>query len=106
MRGWAVETLAALAIVYQVPKLKKKGDRVLIFSQMTRLLDILEDYMRLKGYGYCRIDGSTPMAVATASRAARLSSGSGCSSVPRYRARLSTAVPSGPRWAGGPWTDP
>lgn len=40
-------------------KLKKNGDRVLIFSQMTRLLDILEDYMRYKRYEYCRIDGST-----------------------------------------------
>jgi len=40
-------------------KLKKNGDRVLIFSQMTRLLDILEDYMRYKGYEYCRIDGQT-----------------------------------------------
>ena len=42
-----------------LPKLKAQGDRVLIFSQMTRLLDILEDYMRLKGYQYCRIDGNT-----------------------------------------------
>jgi SWI/SNF-related matrix-associated actin-dependent regulator of chromatin subfamily A member 5 len=40
-------------------KLKEKGDRVLIFSQMTRLLDILEDYMRLVGYKYARIDGNT-----------------------------------------------
>jgi len=40
-------------------KLKANGDRVLIFSQMTRLLDILEDYMRYKGYQYCRIDGQT-----------------------------------------------
>jgi len=40
-------------------KLKQNGDRVLIFSQMTRLLDILEDYMRFKGYQYCRIDGQT-----------------------------------------------
>eukprot|EP00924_Labyrinthula_sp_SR-Ha-C_P000515 augustus_masked-scaffold_27-processed-gene-1.2-mRNA-1 protein AED:0.03 eAED:0.03 QI:0/-1/0/1/-1/1/1/0/1102 len=40
-------------------KLKKNGDRVLIFSQMTRLLDILEDYMRYKQYEYCRIDGQT-----------------------------------------------
>ena len=40
-------------------RLKRNGDRVLVFSQMTRLLDILEDYMRLKGYQYCRIDGST-----------------------------------------------
>lgn len=40
-------------------KLKQKGDRVLIFSQMTRLLDILEDYMRAEGYKYARIDGNT-----------------------------------------------
>eukprot|EP00512_Aurantiochytrium_limacinum_P004433 CAMPEP_0171496774 /NCGR_PEP_ID=MMETSP0958-20121227/6893_1 /TAXON_ID=87120 /ORGANISM="Aurantiochytrium limacinum, Strain ATCCMYA-1381" /LENGTH=1279 /DNA_ID=CAMNT_0012030923 /DNA_START=175 /DNA_END=4014 /DNA_ORIENTATION=- len=40
-------------------KLKANGDRVLIFSQMTRLLDILEDYMRFRGYQYCRIDGQT-----------------------------------------------
>ena len=26
---------------------------------MTRLLDILEDYLRLVGHEYCRIDGST-----------------------------------------------
>ena len=42
-----------------LPKLREQGSRVLIFSQMTRMLDILEDYMRLKAYQYCRIDGST-----------------------------------------------
>ncbi len=42
-----------------LPKLKQQGSRVLIFCQMTRLLDILEDYMHIKGYHYCRIDGST-----------------------------------------------
>ena len=26
---------------------------------MARMLDILEDYMRIKGYEYCRIDGQT-----------------------------------------------
>ncbi len=39
-------------------RLKKDGHRVLIFSQMTRLLDLLEDYMHLRGYLYERIDGS------------------------------------------------
>jgi SWI/SNF-related matrix-associated actin-dependent regulator of chromatin subfamily A member 5 len=42
-----------------LPKLKERGSRVLIFSQMTRVLDILEDYMRYKAYEYCRIDGNT-----------------------------------------------
>lgn len=36
------------------------GSRVLIFSQMTRVLDILEDYCMWKNYGYCRLDGQTP----------------------------------------------
>ena len=31
---------------------------MLIFSQMTRMLDILEDYMVYSGYKYTRIDGS------------------------------------------------
>lgn len=26
---------------------------------MTRMLDILEDYLRYQGYTYCRIDGQT-----------------------------------------------
>jgi SWI/SNF-related matrix-associated actin-dependent regulator of chromatin subfamily A member 5 len=42
-----------------LPKLKSKGSRVLIFCQMTRMLDILEDYMRFLSYEYCRIDGNT-----------------------------------------------
>ncbi|GBG88593.1 hypothetical protein CBR_g48123 [Chara braunii] len=40
-------------------KLKERDSRVLIFSQMTRLLDILEDYCMLRRYQYCRIDGNT-----------------------------------------------
>lgn len=42
-----------------LPKLKSRGSRVLIFSQMTRMIDILEDYCMYRGYGYCRIDGNT-----------------------------------------------
>lgn len=40
-------------------RLKERGSRVLIFSQMTRMLDILEDYCVFRGFQYCRIDGST-----------------------------------------------
>ena len=40
-----------------LPKLKENGHKVLIFSQMVRCLDILEDYLRLKRYLYERIDG-------------------------------------------------
>ncbi len=40
-------------------RMEKQGSRVLIFSQMSRLLDILEDYCVFRGYKYSRIDGST-----------------------------------------------
>ena len=46
-----------------LPKLQSRGSRVLIFSQMTRLLDILEDYCEIREYDYCRLDGSTSYAV-------------------------------------------
>ncbi|KAF8695662.1 SNF2 family DNA-dependent ATPase, partial [Rhizoctonia solani] len=39
--------------------LKSQGSRVLIFSQMSRMLDILEDYCLFRSYQYCRIDGGT-----------------------------------------------
>ncbi|KAG1702602.1 hypothetical protein DVH05_009551 [Phytophthora capsici] len=42
-----------------LPKLQAQGSRVLIFCQMTSMMDILEDYMRYFGHDYCRLDGST-----------------------------------------------
>jgi len=38
-------------------KLKEQGHRVLVFSQMTKMLDLLEDYLEGIGYKYERIDG-------------------------------------------------
>ena len=40
-------------------KLKETGHRVLLFSQMTAILSIIEDYLVYRGYGYTRIDGNT-----------------------------------------------
>ncbi|KAE9453150.1 hypothetical protein C3L33_14924, partial [Rhododendron williamsianum] len=42
-----------------LPKLHKAGHRVLLFSQMTRLMDILEIYLQLHDFKYLRLDGST-----------------------------------------------
>lgn len=39
-------------------RLREDGHRVLIFSQMTRCLDLLVDYLRWRGYPYERIDGA------------------------------------------------
>ena len=40
-------------------RLKERGHRVLLFTQMTRVLDIMEDYLVMRRYPYCRIDGNT-----------------------------------------------
>ncbi|XP_046563533.1 lymphocyte-specific helicase-like [Haliotis rubra] len=41
-----------------LPELKKRGHKVLIFSQMTKMLNILESYCEIRNYKYCRLDGS------------------------------------------------
>ena len=59
-----IESSGKLALLDKLlPRLMQRGSRVLIFSQMTRLLDILEDYLMYRNYQYCRIDGSTDGAV-------------------------------------------
>lgn len=40
-------------------KLYKDNHRVLIFCQMTKMIDILEEYMQFRKYSYYRMDGST-----------------------------------------------
>lgn len=42
-----------------LPKFKKSGHRVLMFFQMTQVMDIMEDYLRLRDLKYLRLDGST-----------------------------------------------
>ncbi|CAE7672608.1 CHD7, partial [Symbiodinium microadriaticum] len=42
-----------------LPRLFAEGHKVLIFSQMVKVLNIIEDYIRWKGYLFERLDGST-----------------------------------------------
>ena len=42
-----------------LPKLFASGHRVLIFFQMTAIMDIMEDFLRFRGIKYLRLDGST-----------------------------------------------
>ncbi|XP_078044960.1 SWI/SNF-related, matrix-associated actin-dependent regulator of chromatin, subfamily a, containing DEAD/H box 1 [Augochlora pura] len=44
-----------------LPKFQEEGHRVLIFSQFTMVLDILEEYLTIRGKTYLRLDGSTPV---------------------------------------------
>jgi len=41
--------------------MKDNDDRVLIFTQFTMVLDIMEQYLRIRGHKYLRLDGSTPV---------------------------------------------
>ncbi|XP_062219951.1 protein PHOTOPERIOD-INDEPENDENT EARLY FLOWERING 1-like isoform X2 [Phragmites australis] len=50
--------LQKLAILLR--RLKPEGHRALIFTQMTKMLDVLEEFINLYGYTYLRLDGSTP----------------------------------------------
>ena len=41
-----------------IVKLVAEGHKTLIFSQMTKMLDILGDYFNLKKWKFCRLDGT------------------------------------------------
>jgi helicase SWR1 len=49
-----LQTLAKL-----LRKLQAQGSRALIFTQMTKVLDILEQFLNIHGHKYLRLDGST-----------------------------------------------
>ncbi|KAL1626654.1 transcriptional regulator [Diplodia seriata] len=42
-----------------LPKFQATGHRVLMFFQMTQIMNIMEDFLRLRGLKYLRLDGST-----------------------------------------------
>ena len=53
-----IDASGKLVLIHKLlPKLKANGHKVLVFSQMVRCLDILEDYLVHMRYPYERIDG-------------------------------------------------
>ncbi|XP_022700088.1 SWI/SNF-related matrix-associated actin-dependent regulator of chromatin subfamily A containing DEAD/H box 1 homolog isoform X1 [Varroa jacobsoni] len=44
-----------------IPSQLKQNNRILIFSQFTMMLDIIEKFLYIEKYNYLRIDGSTPV---------------------------------------------
>lgn len=42
-----------------LPKFQATGHRVLLFFQMTQIMNIMEDFLRYRGMQYLRLDGST-----------------------------------------------
>ncbi|EKX51227.1 hypothetical protein GUITHDRAFT_66145, partial [Guillardia theta CCMP2712] len=55
-----VRSSGKFELLYRMlPKLRSTGHRVLVFCQMTRLMDILGDFLKACGHRYLRLDGST-----------------------------------------------
>ncbi|KYQ59440.1 Lymphoid-specific helicase [Trachymyrmex zeteki] len=52
-----------LVLDAMLAKLKMRGHKVLLFSTMTMILDMIEDYLMLRDYNYVRLDGNTKIEV-------------------------------------------
>lgn len=46
-----------LVLDAMLAKLNARGHKVLLFSTMTMILDMIEDYLSLRDYNYVRLDG-------------------------------------------------
>lgn len=58
-----VESAGKLILLDKLlPRLHEQGHKVLIFSQMVKILNILEDFLNYKGYSFERLDGGTKAA--------------------------------------------
>ena len=57
LRGLVMNAGKMVLLDKLLVKLKADGHRVLLFSQMVRLLDIISDYMMARGYVFQRLDG-------------------------------------------------
>lgn len=60
LKGIVMSSGKMVLLEQLLSRLRKEGHRVLIFSQMVRMLDILGDYMFIKGYQFQRLDGTVP----------------------------------------------
>ena len=60
--SWSARRGKMTLVAKLLPKLKSQGKKVLIFSQFTIVLDLLEDYLHEMSYEFERLDGSTSQA--------------------------------------------
>lgn len=58
LRGIIMSSGKMVLLDQLLNKLRRDGHRVLIFSQMVRMLDIIGDYLQLKGLNFQRLDGT------------------------------------------------
>lgn len=58
LKGLVINSGKMILLDKLLTRLKAEGHRVLIFSQMVRMLDIMSDYMTMRGYIFQRLDGT------------------------------------------------
>ena len=58
LRGLIMHSGKMVLLDKLLARLKADGHRVLIFSQMVHMLDIISDYLSLRGYVHQRLDGT------------------------------------------------
>lgn len=61
--GRFVSDSGKLAVLDKLlPKLKEEGHRVLMYFQMTKMIDLFEEYLTIRNYSYLRLDGASKIA--------------------------------------------
>ncbi|KAK1525883.1 SNF2 family domain-containing protein [Colletotrichum costaricense] len=61
MRRFVTDSGKLATLDKLLTKLKAEGHRVLLYFQMTRMIDLMEEYLTYRNYKYCRLDGSTKL---------------------------------------------
>jgi DNA helicase INO80 len=61
MRRFVTDSGKLAKLDHLLFKLKEGGHRVLLYFQMTRMIDLMEEYLTYRNYKYCRLDGSTKL---------------------------------------------
>ena len=59
LRMYLYQHMALQELAQLLYQLKSGGHKALIFTQMTKMLDVLEAFLNLHGYTYLRLDGTT-----------------------------------------------
>jgi len=61
MRRFVTDSGKLAKLDHLLGELKNGGHRVLLYFQMTRMIDLMEEYLTYRNYKYCRLDGSTKL---------------------------------------------
>lgn len=61
MRRFVTDSGKLAKLDHLLFKLKNENHRVLLYFQMTRMIDMMEEYLTYRNYKYCRLDGSTKL---------------------------------------------